>query len=435
VAVVLFSPAPATAQDPPPQQQERPSGLPSRVSWTFNLDAGFGAFGFLNSLYTNNHEDPSGDLGENWFEGYVKPALSASFTLPRGQLYAKVSAVGERTYGAVPTIVGEDASSFQAEDLKIGWRSGRDPGENTIDVTVGRAEYTLGHGMLLWDGAGEGGSRGGYWSNARKAWEFAAIGRVKPGAHTAEVFYLDRDDLPETDVGNRLWGLNYEYAFGDESSLGVSYFRLFTDFPLLPRDGTNVFNVRAYVTPVPAVASLSVEGELATERNGDLRHSNAWTIQAGYTFEDIAWSPAISYRFALFEGNDPATPRNEAFDPLFVGFYDWGVWWQGEIAGEYFLSNSNLASSQVRVTATPNDRVGTGLMFYRFTLDEPASYAPGVTSDALGFEVDWYLDWEINSNFSVSILGAFANPGEAVRQALDRTANFGYGMVYLSYKY
>ena len=27
-----------------------------------------------------------------------------------------------------------------------------------------------------------------------------------------------------------------------------------------------------------------------------------------------------------------------------MGFSDWGTWWQGEIAGEYFLSNSNLRS-------------------------------------------------------------------------------------------
>jgi hypothetical protein len=262
------------------------------------------------------------------------------------------------------------------------------------------------------------GCRGGYWSNARKAWEFAAIGRLKSGSNIAEVFYLDRDDLPETDIGNRLWGLNYEFAFGEESSVGATYFKLFTDLPLLPRDGTNVFNVRAYVTPLPRMANLSVEGELAAQRNGDPRHSNAWTIQAGYAFEDVTWSPSISYRFAFFEGNDPETPRNEAFDPLFVGFYDWGVWWQGEIAGEYFLSNSNLVSSQVRVSATPNDEVGTGLIFYRFTLDEPASFGPGVTSDALAFEVDWYVDWEINSNFSVSVLAAFADPGDAVRHAV-----------------
>ena len=61
----------------------------------------------------------------------------------------------------------------------------------------------LGHGFLLWDGAAEGGSRGGYWTNARKAFEFAAIGRVKPGSHLGEFFYLDKDELEEGDTGTR----------------------------------------------------------------------------------------------------------------------------------------------------------------------------------------------------------------------------------------
>ena len=58
--------------------------------------------------------------------------------------------------------------------------------------------------------------------------------------------------------------------------------------------------------------------------------------------------PKLSYRYAFFQGDDPETPANEAFDPLLLGFYDWGSWWQGEIAGEYFLSNSNLDSHQIR---------------------------------------------------------------------------------------
>ena len=98
------------------------------------------------------------------------------------QWYGKISGVGERTFGAAPSLVGGDASSFGVEDLYIGWRSG---GEKSLwDFSVGREQYKLGHGMLLYDGASEGGSRGGYWTNARKAFELAAIGRFKPGNST-----------------------------------------------------------------------------------------------------------------------------------------------------------------------------------------------------------------------------------------------------------
>jgi len=65
-----------------------------------------------------------------------------------------------------------------------------------------------------------------------------------------------------------------------------------------------------------------------------------------------------------------------AFDPLLLGFNDWGQWWQGEIAGEYFLSNSNLISHELRVHVAPNDSLGTGLLFFQFKLDRPASLSP-----------------------------------------------------------
>src|SRR4030095_6525841 len=177
-----------------------------------------------NSLYTNpKPEQPSGDLSDNWFEAAAKPALTGTFTSSKSwQLEGKLSAVGERTFGTPPGVVGESASSFKVEDLYLGWRSGKalgTLGEDALDFTVGRAPYQLGHGMLLWDGAAEGGTRGGYWTNARKAFEFAAIGRYKPGTHTFEAFFLDKDDLPEADSSSELWGVNYEYAIGEDTTL------------------------------------------------------------------------------------------------------------------------------------------------------------------------------------------------------------------------
>src|SRR5205085_10280546 len=111
-------------------------------------DAGWGTFGFANSLY-NNPKDPgvAQDLSDQWFEGFIRPGLSGVFAQPSsGEFYGKISAVGERTYGAVPEPVGEDISSFGPEGLYVGWRSGKSLvlGDNAVDVTVGRAPYKIG---------------------------------------------------------------------------------------------------------------------------------------------------------------------------------------------------------------------------------------------------------------------------------------------------
>jgi hypothetical protein len=434
--------AQAQAQDSvpaaPPEEEERSTGLPGKVDWEFNFDAGLGTFGFSNSLYTNSRPDPSGDLSDNWVESYVKPAVSGTYGLGESELYGKLSAVGERTFAAPPPLVGDEASSFQVEDLHIGWRSGTalDIGENALDFTIGRTQYTLGKGLLLWDGGGEGGSRGGFWSGARKAWQFATVGRFRPKKHTFEVFYLDRDEVPESETGTRLFGANYEYAFNENNTLGASYLNFQAD-SLPQRDGMSVWNLRAYVAPFRRLQDLSLGAEIAREDNGDLSTgplgSTAWFVQAAYQLSKTSWTPKLSYRYAFFQGDDLGTGDNEAFDPLLPGFSDWGAWWQGEIAGEYFLSNSNLVSHQLRVHVTPSESLGAGLIGYAFEADHAASF--GSDSDNIAIELDAYADWQVNGNFLISFVAAFADPQEAIEEAVGRTENFTYGMIYVTYSY
>ena len=412
-------------------------GLPEGLNWTFNFDASAGTFGFADSLYTDpKPEQPSGDLSDNWSEASVKPALSAEYTTSSSsQIYGKFSAVGTRTFGAAPTLVGDDASSFDIEDAYIGWRSGTsiDGGENVLDFTIGRTQYKVGHGLLLADGSGDGGSRGGYWTGARKAFEFAAIGRFKPGNHTIEAFYLDKDDMPEADSDSKLWGANYEYAIGEDTTLGATYMKWSADADEAPqRDGLDVYNLRAYTAPFSGLKGLSFEAEYVIEDNDDALDSTAWNALAAYQF-DSTWQPKLSYRYAIFEGDDPATAENEAFDGLLTGFHDWGTWWQGEIAGEYFVSNSNLISHQVRLHVTPNEAISTGLIFYDFQLDNVES--AGVTSDDVAYELDWYMDWSVNDNIIISFVAAVADPGDAVEQSSGRTDTFLYGMIFAAYSF
>lgn len=422
--ILLFAPATAHAQEP-------------RVKWTFNFDATWGTFGFGNSLFQDPRENTPVDLSDQWFEGTMKGGLNGVFTLASsGQLYGTVSAVGERTYGAAPRIVGPDISSFGAEEFSIGWRSGTSIGgsENLVDVVVGRVPYRIGHGMLVADGAAEGGSRGAYWSNARRAFELGVIARISPGPNRFEAFYLDRDDLPEHDIGTRLAGVNYDYAVGDHSTFGASWFRTFANpQDAFRRDDMNVFNARAYTAP-PALRGLGVDAEYASERNGDIVRSTAWTVEPSYAIE-MAWSPSVSYRYAFFEGDDPDTLEDEAFDPLLTGFHDWGTWFQGEIAGGYAVSNSNLISHRARIHVEPKDTLSGGVMLYKFQIDQPGTFEGGVTSRDFAAEADVYVDWQIRERLTASFIVAFADPRAAAEQAYGRTKSFRYGLVFLAYKY
>jgi len=426
-------------------KEERSTGLPSGIQWIFNLDASVSVYTFGHSLYTNPRNDvqPS-DLGSRWLESFAKPALSATYAFKTSELFGKLSVVGERTTNigknpaSTPGLVGGNEDSFYPDDAYVGWRSGtafQGLGENAVEVTFGRAQYTLGHGFLLYDGSSEGGSRGGYWSNVRKAFALAGIAKLNTGQHKFESFYLDKDELPEGDSKSRVWGGNYELSFDERLTLGATYLKCMADENVRPyRNGMNVYDFRLYSTPL-TVLPLSFEGEYAIEENGAMLSSNGWYGEVSYQLNKVPWEPRLSYRYAFFQGDDPHTAKNEGFDPLFLGFNDWGAWWQGEIAGEYFVSNSNLKSHQIRLHVSPSEAIGTGLIGYMFKAVRPASIQQGLTSDDVATEVDWYMDWKFNGNFSTSIVLAWASPGEVVKQVYDRTKDFTYAMLYFQYSY
>jgi hypothetical protein len=73
------------------------------------------------------------------------------------------------------------------------------------------------------------------------------------------------------------------------------------------------------------------------------------------------------------------------------------------------------------------------LILYDFTLDH-AGLAPGA-SDDVATELDWYMDWSVNDNFTMSFVFAWADPGTAVQQSSGRTDEFLYGMVYAAYSF
>ena len=155
--------------------------------------------------------------------------------------------------------------------------------------------------------------------------------------------------MPEGGSDSELWGVNYEYAFGEDTTLGATYME-WTANPLEApqRDGLDVYNLRGFTAPFPNLKGLSFEPEYARGGQRRGRSTRPPGTRSLATSSNSPWQPKLSYRYAVFEGDDLTTPENEAFDGLFTGFYDWGTWWQGEIAGEYFVSNSNLISHQLR---------------------------------------------------------------------------------------
>ena len=403
----------------------------SPILWGVQVGAGY--FNFRNSLYVEVGPDPPGNLSEDWYEFIFKPWASFEWDTEFGTWFGKASWVYARTGRDASEISGGGAWSTDFDDLYLGWRKG-DAEDGMIEITGGRYSYQIANSFLLNDGYSDGGSRGGYWSNPRTAWAPGIRLAYLDSAHELELFYLERDERPESDSDTRIKGINYQWhSPGMAWVLGASYLALEANELEPQRDGADVWNLRAFISPLSV--PLTIEAEWVREDNGPALDATAWYIQPYYTWENTPWKPTLYYRYAYFEGDNPDTPANEDYDMLFPGFHDWGSWWQGEIAGEYFLSNSNLKTHMLRLHSEPRSNIGTGLLWFDFTLDQPGSYNGGVSSDQLATEINWYLDWTLNQLFTFSFVLARNQPGAAVKEAFNRTKPFKYAMVYVVFHY
>jgi hypothetical protein len=403
----------------------------SADDWSWGITANAGYFNFRNSLYVDRDPDSPGNLGEDWLEFVVKPWAEFERQDGDSAWFGKASWAYVRTDKNAAEISGGHADSADFNELYVGFRKGSvETGQ--FEIAAGRYSYQLAHAYLLADGYADGGSRGGYWSNARVAWAPGGRIQYRKLGHTIEAFYLDRDERPESEANTTVGGINYEWLSADDRwNLGASWFEIGANVGRGQLDGAEVYNMRAYIQPF--AAPLNIEMEVVREDNGEALDSNAWYVMADYAFNDTQWQPFLQYRYAFYEGDDPNTSADEGFDPLFPGFQDWGTWWQGEIAGEYFLSNSNLKTHMLRLRIHPTENVRTGLLFFDYQLDQPGSYQGGVNSSKLGQEVNFFLDWAATDSWSFSFIIARNQPGDAVEEAHDRTQAFKYAMVYATF--
>jgi hypothetical protein len=411
------------------QGREQPE---STFDWGVTM--GLGYFSFRHSLFLDIEPDPAGNPGDDWFEFYLKPWVSFQYDAPGGgTLHGKASYAYAKTEDDRSSGSGGSPSSSDPDDLYLAWSSG-EVGGNGFSITGGRYRWVLGRQLLVSDGYSNGGDRGGYWSSPRLAWKMAGVAAYQSNQSKFELFYLERDEQAGSDTDTTISGINYERTTASQNwVLGVSWLETEANLLAAQRDGADMVNLRASFTPPGS--PLAVHAEWVDQDNGDKLQANAWYLESSWQFIHPDWQPTLTYRYAEFEGDDPDTQANEAYDSMYPGFNDWSSWFQGEIAGGYFVGNTNLHTHMLRLAATPSDKVTTGLVYLDYSLDQTGSYFDGVESDALARELDWYLTWQARDYLSATFVLATSQPGKAIEEALSRTKSLKYGLIHLTFSF
>jgi hypothetical protein len=415
------------------------SGQKFKIAPTLSVDVGM----FVNgNAWFGNAAANIGDKSNNWYEGDVKPGFEMETSFANGlHLTSALNAVYAGQFGDIDaagsTFPDQDQDAIEFEDAYLRIDSGKtlpQLGEGAVYFSFGRQQYKIGNGMLVKSGSSNGGDRGAYWLGPRKAFDMTAIAGLDMEKIKGQLFYLEPDDNPDSDT--QTVGVNMDWEIMKEFKLGLTYMN-FPDADEAARDGLNVYDMRVWSTPFASLGlpDLHVGGEYAWEDNDDALDAGGGWVGAIYTFNNVTWKPSIGGRFAWFDGDDPNTAANEAFDPLYYGSTDWGSWYQGEILGEYALTNSNLESYAMRLRANPTEDLTLTLTAFRFMIPEEATFGSGITDDHYGDEVNFLVDWVIRENLSMYMMAGVAFPGDGAEQATGGDENWTQAIVGLSWNY
>ena len=377
----------------------------------FNVEGMAGVFST-----DENYTGTPGDKG--WQEAYLKGDLVGRSALESGaSVYGGLGVIGLGTWGDGDAggLTNGSERELKIENAFIGWQSSG----GLFDLSIGRQQFMLGDGFIiagdaisLGDISGVDVDRGGaYYLAGQKSFDKTAVLKIDPeGPVRGDLFWLQSDNPYHQNT--ELAGINLELVDDVKGTLGLSYMSVLdvdqnTGLSAWnQRDGMDVVSLRGQGNM--GVENLFLSFEYVDESGGDTAtkiDANAWYVEAGWTFADVAWSPTLNYRHAEFSGDDSSTTKSEAFDPLFFGFTrGFGTWFQGEVASNYAgPANSGNSVDRLELTLQPRDDLSVGLQYWDFGKEDNAN-------DHSGTEVDLYALWSITDNWIFSPMVGYYNP-------------------------
>lgn len=398
---------------------------------------------------------------KQWFESYVKPGLSFTKTLDSNiSIYGKLSGVASSTRGIDAFITG-NTGRVTLEEGYLGLRVNPVAGPS-LDVSVGPREFKAGTGMLLANGGTSGFERGALKLGPRKAWEFAALGRLSYGGWTATAFYLNPNELPSSNSFTKIIGTDLRYDGAAGTYLGLTYGHVLhsqSPYPqaalggigpptIIPnaRDGLNFANLYWRANPLPTVPNLFVTFDGAYEWNRAV-NLQAWAgrVQIGYAFASLPWSPVLTYSYQTFSGDNPSTTKLERFDPLYFEGSP-SAWSTGSKSSMVFI-NSNANAHQIALRVMPTERdtltlryayidanqLRSPIQFGQATRVYPTgsseSLVAGVNSRHLAD--DFFLEYtrKLSSNIYLTAGYSISFPGKGISSIIGSKAPWTGGFV------
>jgi hypothetical protein len=200
------------------------SGLPDDVELNLTFSAGWGFFGFANSLYCEfarrGAAGPVGQLDGGIRQGWLRRQVQAverqrDLRCPHRRRRAHYNA-------PPPWSAARRRRSSSKTRMSAGAPAPVSVSAKTRSISRPGARSTRsGHGMLIWDGGLRGWLARRLLEQCAQGLRIRGRGQRECRSHQDQGFYLDRDELPENDSDSKTYGLNFEYSWNEDNTLGA----------------------------------------------------------------------------------------------------------------------------------------------------------------------------------------------------------------------
>ncbi|MFO1303604.1 MAG: alginate export family protein [Burkholderiales bacterium] len=385
------------------------------------------------------HPAPRGTTA--WNEAYIEPGIGGIGRLGDTPLYAYGSVTylesaswgqdiydsGTRYHGAF-----EQAYAGLIVDLP-------GPG-HAINVSAGRQTYQLRQGFLISKipGSTNLGQLAALWLGPRLAFDQTALATYKNGPFTAEGVLLQPTEYPGMETGTRIAGATVAYDDGRIVDAALTYLEVPRSSKpyfapdgsvLATREGLRTISPSIWLTRLFGTEGLWFKAEFAYQTHDRIdMGAYAYALWPGYRADDLPWKPGISYRYAYFSGDNPATAKYERYDPLLSGGQNNYV--PGMLLSSV-LVNANMRSQRLSLTANPTEQIGLTFEYNvhrAVQLNNQGGIGPlqQLSSRDLAQEADLFVSVYVGKNLYIQGVLAAATPGAAIKDAVGGNASNWY---------
>lgn len=393
----------------------------------------------------------AGEGYSNWAEGYLHYGIYGITPVSDNlYVYGGLSSITSGSTGQ-ELFTDETRGYTHVEDAYAGFVTGTtdEKGNRVVfNFSAGRQKYTLANAFLIANTAANGQDRAALQANARWASDMLVLGQLAYNRTKLEAFYLDPDELPVIDTHTQLAGLNLETRPISGLMAAASYVTAVnSDFAYYnpdgsvagTRDGLNVFDARLTYAPRPSAQPgpfFGAEVALQTHREFDMFATAAYG-EAGYSFVDQPWSPAISYRLSYFSGDDPDTEAYERWDPLLSGGN--GEQWVQGASHFKVVQDSNVIAHRIQARIRPLPTVEVVPQLWAFQADSlnnigGTQVLTYLSDHEYGYDANVTVKWFPSKNWYVHGMLSYTTPGEAIEDPLGGKADDWFAaMLFLRY--